>query len=298
LSPTGAYENAPQPSADKSPIAIICGGGAFPGAVADAVNARGRPVYLFLLRGYADPALAHYPHEWVKLGSLATFVGSSRKRGIKEIVIIGSVVRPRLAQLGFDWKSALLLSRLARMFLGGDNSLLSGVAKIFEENGLSVRAPHEVAPEILMPVGLVTRLEPSTQEREDIEIGRRLLHAIDSFDVGQAVVIAGRRVVAIEGAEGTQGLLERVHAMRESGRLRLREREGVLVKLPKPSQDWRIDMPAIGNDTIRQAKAAGLAGIAVQAIGTLVPDAQKFVETAEAENIFVVALPPLDRTKA
>src|SRR5262245_14149375 len=111
------------------PVAIICGGGAFPQAVAEALERQQRPIYLFLLKGFADPSLERYPHEWVKLGSLATFVGASRKRGIKDVVIIGSVIRPRLSQLGFDWKSALLLSRLARLFLGGDNNLLSGVAK-------------------------------------------------------------------------------------------------------------------------------------------------------------------------
>ena len=285
---------APQ-AADKSTVAIICGGGAFPAAIADAVLAQGRPVYLFLVKGFADAALERYPHEWVKIGALAKFVASSRKHGAKDIVIIGSSVRPRLSQIGFDWKSALLLPRLARMFLGGDNSLLSGVAKIFEENGLTVRGAHEVAPQILMPEGLATRLLPNAKENEAIEAGRDLLRAIDGFDVGQAVVVAGKRIVAIEGAEGTQGLLARVEEMRRNGRLRLGAREGVLVKLPKPSQDRRLDLPAIGIDTIAQAKAAGLAGIAVEARGSIVVDAQKFVEAAELAGLFVVALPPSAR---
>jgi DUF1009 family protein len=290
LNGAGAQATAPQ-AADKSTVAIICGGGAFPAAIADAVLAQGRPVYLFLVKGFADAALERYPHEWVKIGALAKFVASSRKHGAKDIVIIGSSVRPRLSQIGFDWKSALLLPRLARMFLGGDNSLLSGVAKIFEENGLTVRGAHEVAPQILMPEGLATRLLPNAKENEAIEAGRDLLRAIDGFDVGQAVVVAGKRIVAIEGAEGTQGLLARVEEMRRNGRLRLGAREGVLVKLPKPSQDRRLDLPAIGIDTIAQAKAAGLAGIAVEARGSIVVDAQKFVEAAELAGLFVVALP-------
>lgn len=285
-----------QKASGSTPVAIICGGGAFPAAVADAVTKRGREVYLFLLRGFADPALERFPHEWVKLGSLAKFVGVTRKRGGNEIVVIGSVVRPRLSQIGLDWKSALLLPRIAKMFLGGDDTLLSGIAKIFAENGLTLRGPHEVAPEILMPAGLATNIEPSAQEREDIEIGQNLLRAIGDFDVGQAVVVAGRRVVAIEGAEGTAEMLARVAEMRRNGRLRLREREGVLVKLPKPSQDRRIDLPAIGNDTIRQAKDAGLAGIAVEAQGSLVLDPQQFIEAAEAAGLFVTALPEAQRT--
>jgi DUF1009 family protein len=290
LGGSGARNPAPQ-SADNSPIAIICGGGAFPAAVADAVTKRGRSVHLFLLRGYADPALARYPHEWIKLGSAAKYMNARHSHGARELVVIGSVVRPRLWQIGFDWKSLLYLPQIAKLFLGGDNSLLSGLARIFEEHGLKLRGAHEVAPELLMPAGLATRIEPTDRERGDIEVGSKLLHALDSFDVGQAVVVAGRRIVAIEGAEGTAGLLARVAEMRRSGRLKLAEREGVLVKLPKPSQDRRIDLPAIGTDTIVQAKEAGLAGIAVEAGGSLVLDAQQFVETADAAGLFVIALP-------
>jgi len=289
LSDAGARNPAPQ-SADNAPVAIICGGGAFPAAVAEAVTKRGRPVYLFLLKGYADPGLQQYPHEWIRLGSAAKYMNAGR-HGAREIVVIGSVVRPRLLQIGFDWKSLSYLPQIAKLFLGGDNSLLSGLARIFEEHGLKLRGAHEVAPELLMPAGLATRIEPTGREREDIEVGGRLLHALDSFDVGQAVVVAGKRIVAIEGAEGTAGLLARVAEMRRSGRLKLAEREGVLVKLPKPSQDRRIDLPAIGTDTIVQAKEAGLAGIAVEAGGSLVLDAQQFVETADAAGLFVIALP-------
>jgi DUF1009 family protein len=102
--------------------------------------------------------------------------------------------------------------------------------------------------------------------------------------------------VAIEGAEGTEGLLARVAEMRSRGRLRLGAREGVLVKLPKPTQDRRVDMPAIGEETISQAKAAGLAGIAVEAGGSLVLNAQKFIEAAEAAGLFVAALPPAGKS--
>jgi DUF1009 family protein len=282
----------PQTSADKSPIAIICGGGAFPAAIAEIVQKQGRGVYLFLLEGFADRALTRFPHEWVKLGSLAKYVAARKKHGLEDIVFIGSVIRPRIGQLGLDWRAAIQLPRLLRMYLGGDNKLLSEVARVFEEQGYKLRGAHEVAPEILIPAGMVTTLKPDARASDDIDIGLGLLRAIDAYDVGQAVVVAGKRVVAIEGAEGTEGLLARVAEMRRSGRLKLAERDGVLVKIPKPSQDRRIDMPAIGNDTVVQAKAAGLVGIAVEAQGALVLDVQKFVEAAEAAGIFVTALPP------
>jgi DUF1009 family protein len=298
MAATGASPDAPQTAADNSPIAIICGGGAFPAAVAEAVLARGRTVYLFLLRGFADASLEKYPHEWVKLGSLAKYVAARKSRGLREIVFIGSVVRPRISQVGLDWRSVLLLPRIAGMFLGGDNKLLSGAAKIFEEHGYILRGAHEVAPELLLPEGMATNLQPSDRERDDIKTGVALLRTIDTFDVGQAVVIAGKRVIAIEGSEGTAGMLARVAEMRRNGRLKLAAREGVLVKTPKPSQDRRVDLPAIGAETLVQAKEAGLAGIAIEALGAIVLDAQKFVEAADSAGIFVVALPPSARTSA
>lgn len=294
----GAYANAPQDAAEKPAVAIICGGGAFPEAVVKAVLKQGRGVYLFLLRGFADPALERYPHEWLKVGSMGKYVAANRKMNLKEIVFIGSLVRPRVRELGLDWETLKLIPRVAKLYLGGDSKLLSGVADIFVERGYVLRGAHEVAPEILIPEGLATNTRPDAREEEDIALGADLLRTIDRFDVGQAVIVAGRRVVAIEGPEGTAGMLERVAHMRRSGRLRLKERDGVLVKIPKPSQDRRIDLPAIGADTLDQAKAAGLAGVAVEALGTIVVDAQKFVEAADVAGLFVVALPPGKRAGA
>lgn len=294
----GAYSDAPRTSEQREPIAIVCGGGGFPAAVVEAVRRQGRDVHLFLLRGFADPALARFPHDWVKLGSLAQFISTTRKRDITEIVFIGSVLRPRFSQIGFDWRSLLLVPRLAGLFLGGDNQLLSGLTKILSEHGYVLRGAHEVAPEILIPEGLATNTAPNEGERADIAFGVDLLRSVDRFDIGQAAVIAGRRVLAIEGPEGTALMLQRIADMRRNGRLRLKEREGVLVKMPKPSQERRIDLPAIGNDTLEQAKAAGLAGIAIEALGTIVTDPQQFVRTAEAAGLFVIAFPAAKRDKA
>jgi len=298
LPAAGAYGEAPRTSEHQKPLAIVCGGGGFPAAVVEAVRKQGREFHLFLLRGFADPALERFPHDWVKLGSLAQFVSATRKRDITEIVFIGSVVRPRFSQIGFDWRSLLLVPRLAGLFLGGDNQLLSGMTKILNEHGYVLRGAHEVAPEILIPEGMATNAAPDESERGDISFGVDLLRSVDRFDIGQAAVIAGRRVLAIEGPEGTALMLQRIADMRRNGRLRLKEREGVLVKMPKPSQERRIDLPAIGTDTLDQAKAAGLAGIAIEALGTIVTDAQQFVQTAEAAGLFVMAFPPSKRDNA
>lgn len=282
---------APQ-VADKFPVAIICGSGPFPAAVAEAVLKRGGTVYLFLLHGYADPALERYPHEWVKLGSFAKYVAARKRHDLRDIVFIGTVTRPGIRHLKFDWRMILLLPRIMKMFVGGDNNLLTGIAKVFEENGFRLRGAHEVAPEILMPEGSATHLKPTAREGEDVRLGLDLLRTMGRFDIGQAAVVLDKRVLAIEGVEGTQGLLARVAEMRKNEKLKLPADGGVLVKIPKPSQSRRLDMPSVGVDMVMQAKAAGLAGIAVEAGGALVLDAQKFVEAAETAGIFVVAVPP------
>jgi DUF1009 family protein len=150
---------------------------------------------------------------------------------------------------------------------------------------------HEVAPELMIPAGVLGAHRPSAEDETDIALGFDLLRALGPFDIGQAVAISGRRVLGVEAAEGTAGLLSRLAEMRQSGRLMLPERAGVLVKAPKPDQSRRIDVPAIGAETVTQAAAAGLRGIAVEAGGTIVPDAAALVRAADQAGLFLVGVP-------
>jgi DUF1009 family protein len=277
-------------AASEAPIGIICGGGSIPGAVAGAVQARGRKVVLFPLRGFADAAVERFPHQWVHLGAIGALLKALRTAGCRDVVMIGSLVRPRPWNVRFDFTTLRLVPRMLPMFRGGDDRLLSGVAQLLEEQGFRVIGAHEVAPEILMPKGAVGRRRPRAGEQDDIRYGFSLLHAIGPFDVGQAAAVANLHVLAVEAAEGTAGLLARVAEMRKNGRLKLPPRAGVLVKAPKPNQDRRFDLPAIGPDTVAQAKAAGLAGIAVAAGSTLVADPDGLARAADKAGLFVVGI--------
>lgn len=277
-------------AANASPVAIVCGGGQFPAAVIGSLERQGRGVFLILLRDFADPALARYPHVWIKLGSAGALINGAKRAGCKEIVVIGSVVRPRLSQLHIDIKTLLLLPRLARMFLGGDNKLLSGVGQILRDEGFVLRGAHEVAPDVLAAEGVLGGLEPSSAELADIEIGFAMLRALSPFDVGQAAVVVGRRVIAVEAAEGTSEMLLRIKAMRASGRLPADARSGVLVKAAKAGQELRIDMPAVGAHTVEEAHAAGLAGVAIAAGTTMIADAAAMAAAADDAGLFVIAV--------
>jgi UDP-2,3-diacylglucosamine hydrolase len=277
-------------AAGGAPIGIICGGGSIPLAVAEAARARGREIMLFPLRSFADPAVERFPHRWVHLGAVGGLLAAMRKAGCKEVVLIGSLVRPRPWQVRFDLTTLLLLPKLLPHFRGGDDRLLKAVAAMFEARGFRLVGAHEVAPEILMPTGVVGKVQPSDAEREDVALGLDLLRAMGPFDVGQAVAVANRHVIAVEAAEGTAGMLLRIADLRRTGRLKLAARAGVLVKAPKPMQDRRIDLPAIGPDTVAQAQAAGLAGIAVEAGGTVVADSAALVRAADRAGLFVIGV--------
>ena len=282
---------APDLSSD-SPVAIVCGGGQFPAAIADAVTRRGRRVFLFPIRGWADPdVVARYPHQWIALGQLAPGLRRARAEGCRDVVLIGNLLRPSIWQLRFDLRTLLVLPRILQAFKGGDDHLLSRVARIIEEQGLHLVGAHEVAPEILVPAGTLGGIRPTDQDRADIARGLALVAAIGPFDIGQAVVVAANQVLAVEAAEGTDAMLERVAALRREGRIRLPARTGVLVKGPKPGQDRRFDLPSIGPRTVEAAAAAGLAGIAVEAAGAITADLEAMTHAADAAGLFFVGAP-------
>jgi DUF1009 family protein len=253
---------------------------------------RGRPVVLFPLRGWADAkAVAAYSHHWIALGQLGRFCRLARAEGCDELVFVGGLVRPSIWQLRLDWQALMQMPLIIRSFRGGDDHLLSGVGRLFENIGFRIIGAHEVAPEITAPVGALGRIRPDAGVEEDISRGFALLAATSAFDVGQAAVIAGRRVLAIEAAEGTDAMLERVAAMREAGRITLPAGIGVLVKAPKRLQDRRFDLPSIGPDTVTRAARAGLAGIAVVAHATIVAEPHRLVEIADRAGLFVIGHP-------
>jgi UDP-2,3-diacylglucosamine hydrolase len=274
----------------EGPLALICGGGSLPLVVADSVTARGRKVLLFPLRGFAEPnSFAGREHHWVHLGQFGTVAQIARENGCRDIVCLGSVVRPSFWRLRPDLFTLKVLPQVAKAFRGGDDHLMSSVGRVIEKHGFRFLGAHEVAPEILVPEGALGSLQPSDQMREDIALGLDYLRAAGPFDVGQAVVVAKRHVLAVEAAEGTDAMLDRVAQLRATGRIRASG--GVLVKAPKPTQDRRFDLPSLGPKTVEGASRAGLAGIAVAAGETVVAEPEALVTAADHAKMFVVGVP-------
>ncbi|MDE1972275.1 MAG: UDP-2,3-diacylglucosamine diphosphatase LpxI [Hyphomicrobiales bacterium] len=278
------------PNADRSapaPVAIVCGGGNFPGAVAEAIVRRGGRPVLFGIRGWADQTLLdRYPHHWIAIGQIGRFLRLAEAEHCRDVLFIGSLLRPPITQIRLDWQTLRVLPRIIRAFRGGDDWLLSGVAKLFEESGLRLIGVKDVAPEILMSEGTFGEVRPSPRDGKDIARALQLIAALGPFDVGQAAVVANLHVLAVEAAEGTDNMLHRISELRRLGRVTTPTGTGVLVKAPKPGQDRRFDLPAIGPQTIENAARAGLAGVAVAAGSTMIAEPEKVVAAADAAGIF------------
>jgi DUF1009 family protein len=273
------------------PIGIVSGGGTLPFAVADAAARHDRRAILFALRGCADAEkVAAYPHHWLGLGQIDRLCRLARQEGCDDLVFIGTVVRPAVRDLRLDFGSLALVPWLLGILRGGDGHLLAGIAGFFEQRGFRVVGAHEVAPEILTPEGALGRFRPSESNQGDIALGLALLRAIGRFDVGQATIVAGGHVLAVEAAGGTDEMLAQVAELRRKGRIR--STGGVLVKAPKPGQDRRIDLPTIGPQTIAGAAHAGLAGIAVMAGEVIMAEPDRATQAADRERIFIVGMRP------
>jgi DUF1009 family protein len=248
-------------------------------------------VVLFPVHRVADAsAVAHFPHHWLRVGEAGRFRRLARAEGCRDVVLIGNIVRPALRDIRLDWLTVLLLPKIVRFFRGGDDHLLSGLARLFEAHQFRLVAAHELAPDILVRAGPLGIHRPSARNIADIQQGLALIAAIGRFDVGQGVVVAGHRVLAVEAADGTDRMLKHVAHLRREGRIRLTGSEGVLVKATKPGQDHRFDLPSIGPATIDAVAEAGLAGIAVVAGQTVVAEPELVTEKANKAGVFIVGV--------
>jgi UDP-2,3-diacylglucosamine hydrolase len=271
-------------------LAIIAGAGELPLHVGSKARQAGLDVFFALVSGSArETEYAGFDSTTYGLGQLGRFLKDIKARGIVDVVIIGAVVRPALSDLVPDLGLVRHYFAIRNAFRGGDDHLLGGLVRLLEGQGLAVRGPWEFAPDLVAAEGVLTKARPGRQAIAEIRKGCGLLEALSPFDMGQAVVVADSRIIAVEGIEGTDRMLARVAALRAAGRLK-RNAGGVLVKLPKRGQDLRVDMPTIGTGTVERAAAAGLSGIAIAAGAVLLADPAATRARADACGLFLQAV--------
>jgi UDP-2,3-diacylglucosamine hydrolase len=272
---------------EAAPLAILCGSGALPIEVASEVRRAGREPFLIGVVGSTDAAIDGFPHLWLRMGEIGKLFAALKERAVSEMVMVGAMIRPEFADLRLDWGAVKRAAELAQLFRRGDNGLLSGLAAIFEREGVRIVGAHEVAPRLVAPAGRLGARRVSPDDEADASLGARLIEALSDFDAGQAAIVAAGRVLAIEAAEGTDAMLARVAELRKSGRLRHKGSAGVLVKAPKRGQDLRLDMPAIGPATIESAARAQLKGVALAAGGVLLVERERCAAQADEAGLFL-----------
>ncbi len=266
-----------------SKLAIVAGGGDLPWLLRDTCRANGRESFFLALDGHADVKCDYPPDVTIRIGDWGKTLDLLHDNDVSELVFAGTVRRPNLNDLRPDARGAAFLARLGLSWFG-DNSILSAVMKELEKEGFSIVSPETLLAEFVSKEGIYGSIELDDSAWSDIRRGREVISAIGAQDIGQAVVIQQGIVVAVEAAEGTDAMIKRCKPL-------LRGNGGVLVKFPKPGQDRRVDLPTIGVSTVHTVKDAGLVGIAVEAGGALVINADEMKKIADEAGIFVVGVP-------
>lgn len=268
-------------------LGILAGGGELPGKVAAAAQRAGQDVFLIGFEGFAEaPVLAPYPHQFVRVGAAGQILSLLRAQGCKDLVLVGPVRRPSIMSLRPDAEGVRILARIGRAAFMGDDGLLAAVVRVLGEEGFRVLGAHEVLKEALGAAGLLGSVEPDDQARSDIGRAVEVARALGEQDVGQGCIVQQGIVLAVEAIEGTDAMIARAAGLARPGP------GGILLKMVKPNQDRRADLPTIGPNTISAAAQAGLRGIAFEAGGTLLTDAEACRDAANQHGLFLIGIDP------
>ena len=271
-----------------TPLAIIAGRGALPRRMAERRAAAGLPYLLVVFQGCFEPWMAEHPHQHHDFEKAGRLFRALRAAGATHAVFAGAMNRPRLRPWRADLGALRLLARALALMRRGDDAMLRGFAAVFEAEGLAMLGPHDVlGGQAMAPRGALGARAPSARDRRDAARAARIVAALGPLDVGQGAVVAHGLCLAVEAIEGTDLMLARIAELPPERRAAAPPPTGVLYKGPKPGQDGRLDLPAIGPETVAGAARAGLKGIVVAAGETVLLDPAATRERADAAGVFV-----------
>jgi DUF1009 family protein len=288
-------------------LGLIAGNGSFPFLLLDAARAQGLAVVVAAIREEADPELDQRAAEderitvyWLSLGELSRLIETFHKEGVEKAVMAGQVKHKQIfSSIRPDWRLAKLLLNLRSR---STDMLLGAVAKVLGDEGIELVSSTAFLEPLLAEEGVLTKIEeggraPDDEERKNIEYGLSVARAVAGFDIGQTVVVAAQACVAVEAMEGTDAAIERAGALMRSleegaaDSASTLERRLTVVKVAKPNQDMRFDVPVIGMATVEAMVRAGASCLSVEAGRTLLFDRARLIERANKESIAVVAVP-------
>ncbi len=278
--------------ASQEKLGLIAGNGKFPFLVLDAARAQGYDVVVAAIQEEAFPEIASRGAasvHWLSLGELSKLIETFQREGVRRAVMAGQVRHKQIfSSIRPDWRLAKMLLSLTTR---NTDSLLGAVAKVLADEGITLEKSTWLLEPLLVKSGILTVREPSEQESKNIEYGRAVARRLAEHDIGQTVVIAESACVAVEAMEGTDATIERAGQIMRSlhGNASTLSRALTVVKIAKPNQDMRFDVPVIGVKTIEVMQAAGASCLALDTGKCLLLDGQKVIDAANAAGVAMVA---------
>ena len=267
---------------DTAPVGIVAASGGLPLKLAAELQSRGRAVYIVSLDGMADADYSGHDHDSIRIGALSRIIDALKTRGCREIVLAGKFVRPRIAT---SFPDALASKIMVKLFTRGDNAALEMLADVLAGHGMTIIDKGEILGNHRAGEGVLAGAEPRDEAMVSINHARHVLETMSDFDIGQAVLVQGQRVIAIEAAEGTDMMLERCAGLIDPDLA-----PAVLVKMMKSAQSRHLDPPVIGCLTIEKAALAGVSVVAVETGGVLIADLDETLRMAEARGISLIGV--------
>jgi UDP-2,3-diacylglucosamine hydrolase len=276
----------------KEKLGLIAGNGKFPFLVLDAARAQGYEVVVAAIREEAFPEIESHGAaavHWLSLGELSKLIETFQREGVRRAIMAGQVRHKQIfSSIRPDWRLAKVLLSLTTR---NTDSLLGAIAKVLADEGITLEQSTWLLDPLLVKSGVLTRRQPTDQEHKNIEYGRAVARRLAEHDIGQTVVIAESACVAVEAMEGTDAAIERAGQIMRSlhGDPSTLSRALTVVKIAKPKQDMRFDVPVIGVKTIEVMQAAGASCLALDAEKCLLLDGQKVIDAANAAGIAILA---------
>ena len=270
-------------------IGIIAGGGELPKQLIKACQEAKREYFVIALDNTTEEeTVENTPHCWIHIGKVSAIIKELKNQNVTDVLLAGRVGRPSPSSLNLDFGGLKLLIKLSRLDSKGDDKIFSTIIKYIEGYGFDVIGAEEILENLLIKKEVLGQITPDEISLIDISIGTKAALAIGELDIGQAVIVQQGQILGVEGPEGTDRLVKRCKEFHAEGN------GGVLIKVKKPEQDDRVDLPSIGVTTVENAHNNNLIGIAVEAGGSLVIDRESVIKKADELGIFILGIDPKD----
>ncbi|HFB2048773.1 MAG: UDP-2,3-diacylglucosamine diphosphatase LpxI [Hyphomicrobiaceae bacterium] len=273
-------------SPNLNSLGIIAGGGHVPAEIASAVTQRGGSVYIISINEKPSRDLFAYPNSVISIGQIGRMLRLLRQNKCRSVVIAGHITRPNILKLRMDLGFFRYFRTIVSLFRGGDDCILRKIVSFFERQGFIVVGIPAVAPELVVKRGLLVGKDLASNDMQDVACGYELIQKLGSFDIGQAVVVRNKRLLAIEGVDGTDAMLGRIIMSSNT----FLAASGALVKATKPGQELRIDLPTIGVTTVKACKKSGLRTIALEAEHTVIAEREQTINLANSFGISILGV--------